>query len=192
MSHRLTAALLLAASALATAPAAHAATARPSGPGCDRLDDSACLLPFPNDAFTRSDRRSPTGRVLALRDRQMPRNAAVQIGSGCWLGTGAVVLPGARIGRNVVIRDTILMGADFYETPGEIASCRTNGDPPLGVGEGSHIEGAIIDKNARIGRNVRIINEQGLDHTEETPFGMIRDGIVVTAKNTSLPDGWRL
>ena len=39
---------------------------------------------------------------------------------------------------------------------------------------------------------MRIVNEQGLEHTEETPFGMIRDGIVVTAKNTSLPDGWRL
>ena len=67
-----------------------------------------------------------------------------------------------------------------------------NGDPPLGIGDGSHIEGAIIDKNCRIGRNVRIINEQGLENTEETPFGMIRDGIVVTAKGTSLPDGWRL
>lgn len=97
-----------------------------------------------------------------------------------------------RIGRNVVIRNTVLMGADFYEALGDIAAHQSNGDPPLGVGEGSHIEGAIIDKNARIGRNVRIINEQGLDHTEETPFGMIRDGIVVTAKNTSLPDGWRL
>jgi hypothetical protein len=39
---------------------------------------------------------------------------------------------------------------------------------------------------------VRIINEQGVENTEETPFGMIRDGIVVMAKNTALPDGWRL
>jgi glucose-1-phosphate adenylyltransferase len=116
---------------------------------------------------------------------------------------GSVIEPGAviensvvglrcRIGRNVVIRNTIVMGADFYETPDAIATHETDGDPPLGVGEGSHIEGAIIDKNARIGRNVRIINEQGVENTDETPFGMIRDGIVVTAKNTMLPDGWRL
>jgi glucose-1-phosphate adenylyltransferase len=98
----------------------------------------------------------------------------------------------ARIGRNVVIRNTILMGSDFYEGREALAAHQANGDPPLGVGEGSHIEGAIIDKNARIGRNVRIINEKGLDRTEETPFGMIRDGIVVTAKGTMLPDGWRL
>ena len=67
MSHRLlaTAALVLAA-ALPTA-AASAATAPPSGKGCDRLDDAACLLPFPNDAFTRKDRHTATGLRLALR-----------------------------------------------------------------------------------------------------------------------------
>ncbi len=122
---------------------------------------------------------------------------------GSLVADGSMIEPGAviensviglrcRIGRNVVIRNTILMGADFYEAPDDIAAHQANGDPPLGVGEGSHIEGAIIDKNARIGRNVRIINQQGLENTEETPFGMIRDGIVVTAKNTSMPDGWRL
>jgi glucose-1-phosphate adenylyltransferase len=97
----------------------------------------------------------------------------------------------ARIGRNVVIRNSILMGSDFYETPETVAYRQSNGDPPLGVGQGTHIEGAIIDKNARIGRNVRIVNEQGLENTDETPFGMVRDGIIVTAKGTSLPDGWR-
>ena len=67
-----------------------------------------------------------------------------------------------------------------------------NGEPPLGVGEGSHIEGAIIDKNCRIGRDVRIVNDQGVDWTAETPYGMIRDGIVVMPKETTLPDGWSL
>src|SRR3954453_7103351 len=75
MSHRLlaTAALVLAA-ALPTA-AASAATAPPSGKGCDRLDDAACLLPFPNDAFTRKDRHTATGLRLALGPKQTPRNA---------------------------------------------------------------------------------------------------------------------
>ena len=92
----------------------------------------------------------------------------------------------------MTIRNSILMGADFYETPDELPIASANGDPPLGVGEGTHIEGAIIDKNCRIGRNVRIINEHGLEHTEETPYGMIRDGIVVMAKNTAVPDGWKM
>ena len=75
MSHRLlaTAALVLAA-ALPTA-AASAATAPPSGKGCDRLDDAACLLPFPNDAFTRKDKHTATGLRLALGPKQTPRNA---------------------------------------------------------------------------------------------------------------------
>ncbi|MCW2983477.1 MAG: hypothetical protein JWR63_1047 [Conexibacter sp.] len=74
MSRRLSpsrALLLALASSLvaAAAPsAAPAATASPSGPGCDRLDDAACLLPFPNDAFRR-------GGKVVLRTSQMPRNA---------------------------------------------------------------------------------------------------------------------
>ncbi|MBI5106688.1 MAG: hypothetical protein HZB46_17185 [Solirubrobacterales bacterium] len=55
--------------------AAHAATARPAGAGCDRFDDTACLLPFPNDKFTKLDRSTGTGRVLDFRAAQMPRNA---------------------------------------------------------------------------------------------------------------------
>jgi glucose-1-phosphate adenylyltransferase len=122
---------------------------------------------------------------------------------GSLVAEGSIIEPGAviensiiglrtHIGRNVVIRNSVVMGADYYETLNEIAAHQTDGIVPLGIGEGSHIEGAIIDKNARIGRNVRIVNEQGIDHTEETPFGMIRDGIPVMAKDTSLPDGWRL
>ena len=122
---------------------------------------------------------------------------------GSLVADGSVIEPGAviensviglrcRIGRNVVIRNSVVMGADFYETPDAIAAHRANGFPPLGIGEGTHIEGAIIDKNCRIGRNVRVVNEQGLDYAEETPHGMISDGIVVMAKGTALPDGWRM
>lgn len=116
---------------------------------------------------------------------------------------GSMIEPGAviensviglrcRIGRNVVIRNSVIMGADYYETSETIAVHSANGHPPLGIGDGSHVEGAIIDKNARIGRNVRVINEQGLENAPETPHCMICDGIVVTAKNTTLPDGWRM
>ncbi|MEN6406949.1 MAG: glucose-1-phosphate adenylyltransferase [Thermoguttaceae bacterium] len=122
---------------------------------------------------------------------------------GSLVADGSMIEPGAviensviglrcRIGRNVVIRNSVIMGADFYEGTGEIVAHKSNGDPPLGIGDGAYIEGAIVDKNCRIGRNVRIVNEQGVDRTEETPYGMIRDGIVVLAKGTSLPDAWRL
>src|SRR3954453_7038141 len=65
---------LAAVAALVPAPA-QGATADPTGPGCDRLDDAACLLPFPNDAFTVRDRSTDTGRRLNFTASEMPRNA---------------------------------------------------------------------------------------------------------------------
>jgi hypothetical protein len=75
MPRRLLAAATLASAVALPAPAL-AATTDPAGAGCDRLDDAACLLPFPNDAFTRADRGAATGRRLAFRVHQMPRNAS--------------------------------------------------------------------------------------------------------------------
>ena len=116
---------------------------------------------------------------------------------GCIIHEGAVIedsVIGLRclIGRNVVIRNSILMGNDFYQPPGELAGDTDDGRPALGIGPDSHVEGAIIDKNCRVGRGVRIINAEGLESTEETEHGMIRDGIVVIPKGATLPDGWTL
>ena len=95
------------------------------------------------------------------------------------------------IGRDAVIRNSIVMGNDFYEMPDGIAHGDSpTAEPPLGIGPRTHIEGAIIDKNCRIGRNVRIVNRQGVESTEENEFGMIRDGIVVVTKSAILPDGF--
>ena len=119
------------------------------------------------------------------------------VSEGCMIEQGAVIensVVGLRciIGRDVTIRNSVLMGNDFYEMPGEIAAAHSNGAPPLGVGAGAHIEGAIIDKNCRIGSGVRIINSEGLDATPETDCGLIRDGIVVIPKGATLPAGWSL
>jgi glucose-1-phosphate adenylyltransferase len=119
------------------------------------------------------------------------------IADGCTIEDGAVIensVIGLRcaIGRDVQIRNTIMMGNDFYEAPEEIIAGKSNGCPPLGVGAGTRIEGAIIDKNCRIGRGVTVLNSQNLDTTEENRFGMIRDGVVVVPKNSTLPDNWSL
>ena len=68
------------------------------------------------------------------------------------------------------------------------------GRPPLSIGEGSVIEGAIVDKNCRIGRNVRVENSGGLQDSEDTENdqAVISDGIVVVPKEAVLPDGWSL
>jgi glucose-1-phosphate adenylyltransferase len=76
------------------------------------------------------------------------------------------------------------MGADWYEeTP------PTPGEPAFGVGANSVIERAILDKNMRIGRGVRILNEAGVMESDEMPTHVIRDGIVVVPKLAVVPDG---
>ncbi len=88
------------------------------------------------------------------------------------------------VSRDAVIRRSVLMGADGYE--GDLP--RQAGDPPLGIGRGCRIEGAIIDKNARIGDGVVITpKEPGTD--EDHPYYYVRDGIVVIPKNYAVPEG---
>jgi glucose-1-phosphate adenylyltransferase len=64
-----------------------------------------------------------------------------------------------------------------------------SGKVPLGIGANTTIERAIIDKNARIGRNVRIVNQDGVDEINREDQGfVIRNGIVVVIKNATIPD----
>ena len=90
----------------------------------------------------------------------------------------------SRVAKNTIIEDSILMGADYYETK----DIQDQGQIPIGIGEGSVIRHAILDKNARIGRNVRITNDQKVTE-KEGPGYLIRDGIVIVFKNATLADG---
>jgi glucose-1-phosphate adenylyltransferase len=100
----------------------------------------------------------------------------------------AVVGIRSRIGNDVRIRNSLLIGADFYETLHEMESSIARGVPPVGIGSKSVIENAIIDKNARIGREVRILNEAGVKEKDGDGY-YIREGIVIVAKNGVIPDG---
>jgi glucose-1-phosphate adenylyltransferase len=116
------------------------------------------------------------------------------ISDGCVIGKGSriensVIGVRAQIAENVTIRNSYIMGADSYETPKQIAANARANRPGVGIGAGSVIENAIIDKNARIGRNVRIVNEAGVVDSEELPHCVIRDKIVVVPKFTVLQDG---
>jgi glucose-1-phosphate adenylyltransferase len=81
------------------------------------------------------------------------------------------------------------MGIDVLEDRNSHAENLRLGRPALGIGERSVIEGAIIDKNARIGRNVRVTNQRGTADSEEQPTHVIRDGVVVIPKAAILKDG---
>jgi glucose-1-phosphate adenylyltransferase len=115
------------------------------------------------------------------------------ISDGCIIGRGSVIENSvigvrAQIAENVTIRNTYIMGADSYEPPTPRASEARSGRPSIGVGANSVVENAIIDKNARIGRSVRITNEAGIVDSEESLQYVIRDKIVVIPKYTILQD----
>ncbi|ACK68000.1 glucose-1-phosphate adenylyltransferase [Rippkaea orientalis PCC 8801] len=95
-----------------------------------------------------------------------------------------------RIEANCTIEDTMLMGADYYESPSLRESKAQEGKIPMGIGEGSTIRRAIVDKNARIGRNVTIVNKENIDESNQEESGFyIRNGIVVILKNATIADG---
>jgi glucose-1-phosphate adenylyltransferase len=93
----------------------------------------------------------------------------------------------SRLEANVTLGDTIMIGADSYETDAERERNRALGIPNVGIGEGSLIERAIIDKDCRIGRNVRIVNRRGLVEDEGDNY-CIREGIVCIPKGASVAD----
>ena len=92
------------------------------------------------------------------------------------------------IGAEANIQSSVLMGADYYETDEERAENRKLERPDIGIGENAVIKGAIIDKNARIGKNVtiRYIPDRP---EEETDNWVSRDGIVIVPKGAVLRDG---
>ncbi|QQY10186.1 MAG: glucose-1-phosphate adenylyltransferase [Candidatus Xiphinematobacter sp.] len=97
----------------------------------------------------------------------------------CVIGVRAIVKPGTKI------KNSILMGADYYESDFPLP---TTGPPSIGIGSDCSIEGAIIDKNARIGDRV-LISPRGKSQNLDGEGFYIRDGIVVVPKNSVIPAG---
>jgi glucose-1-phosphate adenylyltransferase len=100
----------------------------------------------------------------------------------------AVVGIRQRIGTECKIRRSILMGADFFETPVQRQENARLNRPDVGIGGGSVIEDAIIDKNVRIGRRVTI-RAAGKAAEMDGPNFYVRDGIVIIPKGAVVPDG---
>ena len=150
--------------------------------------DAHMDLVQPNPPFTFHDRDWP----IYTRPRYLPgarlhgcHFGHVLLGDGSRVEDSeahdSVIGLRAVINRSSIHR-TLIMGVDsHYPAP-------KPGEPPVGVGEGCSISNAIIDKNARIGRGVRICNEQGVQEADGDGWA-IRDGIVVVEKNGVVPDG---
>ena len=114
------------------------------------------------------------------------------VSDGCVIGTGtkitrSVIGVRMQIGKNVTIRDTVLIGADHFENAQEKTDNQRRGLPNVGIGDGSIIENAIVDKDARIGANVRLCNREKKKDVEG-PNYVIRDGIIVIPRDAILLD----
>lgn len=132
-------------------------------------------------------RSLPPSRIVGatLRHAIISDGSVVQAGSTI---ERSIVGIRARIGKNVVLRESVLIGADHYETDDERWENEQTGRPNLTIGDESVIERAILDKECRIGRNVRIVNAQGATDLETENY-VIRDGIVVVRRGAIIPDG---
>ncbi|KAG6434657.1 hypothetical protein SASPL_106297 [Salvia splendens] len=113
---------------------------------------------------------------------------------GCFLGECSVqhsiVGVRSRLDNGVELKDTMMMGADYYQTESEIASAIAQGKVPIGVGQNTKICNCIIDKNAKIGRDVIIANQDGVEEADRADDGFyIRSGITVVLKNATIKDG---
>mgnify|MGYP003562967637 FL=1 len=130
-------------------------------------------------------------RFLPPTELQGARISGVMLAEGCNIGDAEITnsLVGIRsiIGSQVVMRDTVMMGADYYETEEQRDENRQLGRPDIGIGDSSVIESAIIDKKARIGRNVRIRFMPDRPDSDNDNW-LVRDGLVVVPKSAVIYD----
>lgn len=157
------------------------------------------LLTEPSPPFTFEHSE---GRIYT-RPRYLPPTRvdgatiiASLVADGCRIENGTVIdqsLIGLRciIGSDVTIRRTYVMGNDYFPWDPQAAVENDDGTPPLGVGERTFIEGAIVDKNCRIGRDVTIKLPPDFPADGERGPVLVRDGVICVPKDAVIPDGWK-
>ena len=162
-------------------------------------DANLALTQQPRPPFSFYDEDAP----IYTRQRYLPPSKLLDchvresiISEGCILKncsiTHSVLGVRSRVESGCTIEDTLIMGADNYQPFAERQSsqdCGSN-EVPLGIGSDTVIRRAIIDKNARIGCNVQIINKDRVEEAERESEGFyIRSGIVVILKHSVIADG---
>lgn len=92
------------------------------------------------------------------------------------------------VGAGTRLENSILMGADYYESAEQIARNREQGIPRMGIGQRCHLRGAIVDKNARVGDDVVLVNREGIREADGENY-YIRDYIIVVPRNAVVYPG---
>ncbi len=156
------------------------------------------LTQQPQPPFSFYDELAP----IYTRGRYLPPSKLLNctvtesmIGEGCILKENcrihhSVLGIRSRIEKGCTIEDTLVMGNDFYESFPERSVNQAEGKISAGIGAGSTVRHAIIDKNARIGKNVMIINKESVEEANREELGFyIRGGVIVVIKNMTIADG---
>ncbi|MDJ0675743.1 MAG: glucose-1-phosphate adenylyltransferase [Calothrix sp. MO_167.B42] len=155
------------------------------------------LTKQPQPPFSFYDEQAP----IYTRARYLPPSKMLDcqisesmIGEGCILKNcriqHSVLGVRTRVEADSVVEDTLIMGSDYYQAFAERNNSLETGDVPMGIGQNSLIRRAIIDKNAHIGRDVKIINKDNVQEANREQQGFqIRSGIVVVLKNATIPNG---
>ncbi len=149
-------------------------------------------LTGPNPPFNFYDPKSP----IYTHARYLPGSTVedgqlkdVLIAEGCRIHraemTHSIIGIRSHIAEGTLIKDSILMGADYYNEE------KPRGNVPIGIGRNCHIECAILDKNVRIGDDV-VIRPFPRGQDIDTELYFVRDGIVVIAKDTEIPSGTKI
>ncbi len=117
------------------------------------------------------------------------------VADGCIISdadvTRSVIGVRSFVNEGCVLKNVVVMGADYFETEEHIAANRERGIPDIGIGAGSRITDAIIDKNARIGKNV-ILSPEGKPDLFQADGVVVRDGVLLVTKNAVIPDNTQI
>jgi glucose-1-phosphate adenylyltransferase len=162
-------------------------------------DANLALTEQPHPPFSFFNEQAP----IYTRPRFLPPSKLLDcqvtesiIGDGCILKNcqvhHSVLGVRSRISEGSVIRDSLLMGSDFYQKFEAKQTVREQAidSIPIGIGPDCVIQRAIVDKNARIGRGVQIVNKDHVEEAERENEGFyIRNGITVILKNAVIADG---
>jgi len=149
-------------------------------------DDGQFALYDPDfPLYTRPRYLSPSRLVDTHIERSLVAEGSI---IGAARIRGSVVGIRSRIEDGVELDGALVMGNDRYETETDREVCRARGLPPLGIGANTIVRRAILDKDVRIGRDVQIVNERGLENHDGADW-YVRDGIVILPKAAVVPDG---
>jgi glucose-1-phosphate adenylyltransferase len=141
-----------------------------------------------NKIFTRPRLLPPSKFKNTLVDKSL-------ISEGCIINAKEIVHSvigiRSRVGKDSVIKNTYVMGNDFYQSIEDMDEDVKNNKILVGIGEGCYINNALVDKNCRIGNNVHINGGSHLENTTNALYA-VKEGIVVIKKGVTLPDNFKI